>query len=104
MGKVRRRIGVLYEDFKPSLSVWRLALMARKLGLATLHILYSRQPAFQAAAALFCLFFFNSLHVELYVRDREGRKVASNRTPLISPGSAGIRLSRLGAVRSRGGA
>ena len=46
---VRRRFRKLYEDYKPQFSYWKLVLMTRKLALACVAILLSKNAHMQVA-------------------------------------------------------
>ena len=45
--RVRHKFRKLYEDFKPSLSFWKLVLIARKFGIAVTAIMLTGNPMLQ---------------------------------------------------------
>ncbi len=47
--RVRRRYRKLYEDYKPQFMYWKLVLLARKLALASIGILLTRNPELQVS-------------------------------------------------------
>ena len=49
--RVRHKFRKLYEDFKPSLSFWKLILIARKFGIAVTAIMLTGSPMLQVCYA-----------------------------------------------------
>ena len=47
--RVRHKFRKLYEDFKPSLSFWKLVLIARKFGIAVTAIMLTGNPMLQVS-------------------------------------------------------
>ena len=48
---IRQRFQKLYGLFQPEFAAWRLVLLLRKLGIASVAILASKSPSFQAWCA-----------------------------------------------------
>jgi hypothetical protein len=54
---IRQRYQKLYSIFRPELAYWRLVLMARKLAIAVVAIMFSAHPMFQARFDTLCCVF-----------------------------------------------